>query len=148
MTDRLAANASKLSAAAICMLSMRSAASTSTSDPRPIVTPLELISPSASLGPSAIGSRPARASACSPGRVSPSNCAQPRPIRTLPMSAISDRSPWPTDPIIRTTGWMPAIEQLDERFDELPPDADSGLEHPVDARDDHRADDVAASGRP
>ena len=25
------------------------------------------------------------------------------------MSAISDRSPWPTEPIIRTTGWIPAL---------------------------------------
>ena len=104
MTERLAANASKLSAAAICMLSTSSAASTSTSDPRPMVTPLALIRPSASFGPRLIGSIPARASASSPGSVSPSYSAQPRPIRTLPMSAISDRSPWPTEPIMRTIG--------------------------------------------
>ena len=109
ITDRLAAKASKLSAAAICMLSIRSAASTRTSEPRPIVTPLALISPSASLGPSVIASSPARASASAPRSVSPSYSAQPRPISTLPMSAISDRSPCPTEPTMRTTGCTPRL---------------------------------------
>ncbi len=109
ITERLAANASKVSAAAICMLSIRSAASLRTSDPRPTVTLLALISPKASFGPSAIVSIRARARASSPGSVCPSYSAQPRPISTLPMSAISDRSPCPTDPTIRTTGCTRAL---------------------------------------
>ena len=98
-----------LSAAEICIDSSRSAPSIRTSEPRPIVTPLEAISPSASLGPSDSGASPARSSASSPRITSPPYSAQPRPITTLPMSAISDRSPWPTEPTIRTIGCTPAF---------------------------------------
>ena len=92
------------------MLSIRSAASTSTSEPRPIVTPLELISASASLGLERDRRRSRRAAAPpSPCSVSPPYSAQPRPISTLPMSAISDRSPWPTEPTMRTIGCTPAL---------------------------------------
>ena len=94
------------------------------------------------LGPERDRLEPGAASASSPGAVSPSYSAQPRPISTLPMSAISDRSPWPTEPTIRTIGWTPGVEQRHQQLDQLAAHTDAGLEHPVDARDHHRPDDV------
>ena len=130
------------------MLSIRSAASTRTSEPRPIVTPLALISPSASFGPSVIGSIPARRSASSPGSVSPSYSAQPRPISTLPMSAISDRSPCPTEPTIRTIGCTPALSSATSSSISSRRTPTPGLQHPVDARDHHRPHDVGRQRTP
>ena len=142
MTERLAANASKLSAAAICMLSMRSAASTSTSEPRPIVTPLELISPSASLGPSTIGSRPGARQRpfAREGLALELRPAAPdqdlADVGHLRQVALAHGADHPDDRVDSV------VEQLDERLDELAPDADARLEHAVDARHDHRAHDV------
>ena len=73
------------------------------------MTPLALISPSASFGPSVIGSIPARRNASSPCSVSCPYSAHPRPISTLPMSDISERSPCPTEPSMRTIGCTSAL---------------------------------------
>ena len=133
ITDRFARNASMLSAAEICIDSSRSAPSIRTSEPRPIVTPLEAISPSASLGPSDNGSSPARSSASSPRITSPSYSAQPRPITHLAdvghlrQVALADRADHPHDRV------HAGVQQRHQQLDQLAGDADARLQHPVDA---------------
>ncbi len=90
--------ASSESAAVTSKASRRSATSARTSEPWPIVTPLALMSASPSLAFSRMGSRPAALRASAPGILRPSYSASPRPMRTCPISAISARSAWPTDP--------------------------------------------------
>ena len=99
MIERFPANPSSESAAATWNASVRSATSFRTSAPRPSETPFAPISASASFAASSIGSSPTPASASPPRSIWPSTSARPIPISTLPMSDISERSPWPTEPI-------------------------------------------------
>ncbi len=107
------------------------------------MTPFALISPSASFGPSVIGSIPARRSACGPREglafvLGPAAADQHfADIGHLGQIALADRADHPHDRV------HVGVQQRDEQLDQFAPDAHPGLEHPVDARDHHRPHDIA-----